>query len=152
MNIEQITSHELASYLNDNEDRVQELLSAFSTDDIFASLVARKEIPEFNVDNLYSGETKINFSHALIALKSGYKVARTGWNGKGMFIYLVKGSEYLSTEMRAEAKEHVIGGSSEVRPVKVNGHIDMKAADGSIVVGWLASQADLLAEDWVLVE
>lgn len=39
-----------------------------------------------------------------------------------------------------------------IYPVKICPHIDMKAADDSYVVGWLASQTDLLAEDWVIVD
>lgn len=94
----------------------------------------------------------MNFGQALDSLKLGSKVAREGWNGKGMFVYLVKGTTVNAEKLRNEAMEHVGHmQQSEDTPVKICGHIDMKAADGSIVVGWLASQTDLLAEDWTIV-
>ncbi|MCQ4363049.1 DUF2829 domain-containing protein [Mycobacterium gordonae] len=91
----------------------------------------------------------MNFGEAIEALKSGEKVARKGWNGKGMFVYFVQGTDIKAVDLRGAALKHV--GYSQESPdsvVKVSGHIDMKAADGSIVVGWLASQTDVLAEDW----
>lgn len=91
----------------------------------------------------------MNFGQAVEALKDGKKVARIGWNGKCMFIYLVSGS--IVNELRGEAAVHV-GQPNEGDAQVINSHIDMKAADGSIVVGWLASQTDILAEDWAVVE
>lgn len=90
----------------------------------------------------------MNFGQALDLLKAGNKVARAGWNGKGMFIYLVRGS--LVNQLRGEAAEHV-GQPAAGDAQAINSHVDMKAADGSIVVGWLASQTDMLAEDWITV-
>ena len=92
----------------------------------------------------------LNFGQAIELLKRGNKLARSGWNGKGMFIYLVRGTEIPSTQLRNEAKEKM--GIDESALIKINPHIDMKAADGSIVIGWLASQTDMMAEDWVIVE
>jgi len=94
----------------------------------------------------------MNFAQALEALKTGKKVARHGWNGKGMFVYLVRGTVLEAFELRNEAETHVGENLPPYSHVKINSHIDMKAADGSIVVGWLASQTDLLAEDWEIVE
>lgn len=74
----------------------------------------------------------MNFGQAIEALKQGKKVARKGWNGKGMFIYLTVVSECDPT-------------------VKINPHIDMKSADDSIVIGWLASQTDIISDDWYIV-
>jgi hypothetical protein len=93
----------------------------------------------------------MNFGQALESLKLGSKVARAGWNGKGMFIYLVRGSILEAHELRKEAEKHVGESLPPFTDVKICSHIDMKAADGSIVVGWLASQTDMLAEDWVVV-
>jgi Protein of unknown function (DUF2829) len=92
----------------------------------------------------------MNFGQALEALKQGKKVARRGWNGKGMFIYLVRGSHIPIESLRNEAKEQLK--NLEQTHVTINGHIDMKSADNSVVVGWLASQTDMLAEDWEIVE
>jgi len=91
-----------------------------------------------------------DFGWALKKLNEGHKVARKGWNGKGMFIYLVRGSILAKSSLRNEAKNHCE--SLPVDSIKVCPHIDMKAADDSIVVGWLASQTDMLSDDWDLVE
>lgn len=85
----------------------------------------------------------MNFGSALEWLKLGEKVSRQGWNGKGMFIYLVKGSTF--TVNRAP----LLGIYPEGTEINYRDHIDMKTADGSCVP-WIASQSDLLAEDWVI--
>lgn len=83
----------------------------------------------------------MNFGHALYYLKRGYKVARTGWNGKNMFIFLHEG--YESNENACFTGNRI----DNCLP-----YICMKAADGNIVSGWLASQTDMLAEDWVVLD
>lgn len=94
-----------------------------------------------------------SFGTALIALKQGKKVARKGWNGKGMFIYYVEPSEVSPADLRGAALKYVGYAQQSIKDkIKIGGHIDMKAADGSIVVGWLASQTDMLAEDWEVIE
>ena len=90
----------------------------------------------------------MDFGEALKALKDGKAVARKGWNGKGMFLTLQNGSEVDGTNMRNEPARKYYGDNK----VKVCPHIDMKAADGTYVVGWLASQTDMLAEDWCIVD
>ena len=84
------------------------------------------------------------FGAALKHLKQGYKVARSGWNGKGMFVFLVPGSVFKVN------RAPLLGIYPEGTEVTYCPHIDMKTADGS-VVPWLASQTDVLAEDWELV-
>jgi len=86
----------------------------------------------------------MNFGQALDALKSGQKVAREGWNGKGMFLFLVPGSTF--TVNRAP----LLGIYPEGTEIQYHAHIDMKTAQG-YVVPWLASQADVLAEDWLII-
>ena len=86
----------------------------------------------------------MNFGDALIALKHGAKVARGGWNGKGMFLFLVPGSVFKVN------RAPLLGIYPECTEIKYCPHIDMKTADGS-VVPWLASQTDALAEDWVVL-
>lgn len=92
----------------------------------------------------------VTFGEALEALKSGKRVARMGWNGKGMFLYLVYGMDGGTTCILKEAPPS--GANCVPECPKIGDHINMKAADGSIVVGWLASQTDMLAEDWVILE
>jgi hypothetical protein len=89
----------------------------------------------------------MDFGMAIIALKRGETVARKGWNEKGMFLTLQAGSEVDGDNMRNEgAKNYYAGCKCRIAP-----HIDMKSADGTYVVGWLASQTDMLAEDWEIV-
>ena len=86
----------------------------------------------------------MNFGEALEALKDGERVAREGWNGKGMWLVLVPSSEVMFTEGSVYHKAGLYGG-------KINAHIDMKTATGEMQPGWLASQTDMLAEDWVVL-
>lgn len=93
-------------------------------------------------------ETTHGFDWAIQQLKAGRKVQRKGWNGKGMFITLQQGSTVDGELMRnAPAKEFYTGKKCNIAP-----HIDMKAADDTYVVGWLASQTDMLADDWQIAE
>lgn len=85
------------------------------------------------------------FPGALVVLKSGKKVARKGWNGKGMYVFLVDGSKFTVNRPPLD-KMFEAGTEIEYRP-----HIDMLAVDGTIGV-WNPSMSDLLAEDWVVVE
>ena len=91
-----------------------------------------------------------SFSWALMRLKEGAKVQRKGWNGKGMFIYLTTETEVPAVNVRPDNAKHLFGNRliEGEATVKFNSHIDMKTADGSVTIGWLASQADMLAEDW----
>lgn len=93
-------------------------------------------------------ETTHGFDWAIQRLKAGEKVQRKGWNGKCMFITLQQGSTVNGSLMRNENAKNFYGQSD----VNICAHIDMKAADGSYVVGWLASQTDMLAEDWMIAE
>jgi len=86
----------------------------------------------------------MNFSMALVLLKEKQRLAREGWNGKGMYIYLVAGSTF------AVNRPPLLGILPEGTEVKYRPHIDMRTADGEYVP-WVASQSDLLAEDWITV-
>ena len=87
----------------------------------------------------------LNFGEALVLLKKGYKVARVGWNGKGMFVFLVPGSRFKVN------RPPLMGIYPEGTEIEYHAHIDMKTAQG-YVVPWTISQTDALAEDWVLVK
>lgn len=86
----------------------------------------------------------MNFSTALIELKEGNKVARAGWNGAGMFIFLVPGSVFQVN------RAPLLGIYPEGTEIIYQPHIDMKTAQET-VVPWLASQSDLLADDWGII-
>lgn len=94
------------------------------------------------------------FGLALEALKLGHRVAREGWNGKGMWLSLsgkagstntIAAEQFWSPHNAWFAKEQ--GGFASVLP-----SITMKTADDKILMGWLASQTDMLAEDWVILD
>jgi hypothetical protein len=99
----------------------------------------------------------MDFSEALKFIKEGEYLQRKGWNGKNMFVYLVGGTLIHTEQLRNEAKKaeevydkNCKGQKVYPKNIQICSHIDMRAADGSIVVGWLASQTDILAEDWQL--
>lgn len=83
----------------------------------------------------------MNFGQAIEALKAGKRVSRAGWNGKGMFLFLVPGSQFKVN------REPLLSIMGEGVVVDYHAHVDMKTAQG-YVVPWLSSQADMLAEDW----
>lgn len=94
----------------------------------------------------------MTFGLAIEALKAGKKVARAGWNGKGMWLSLsCDGTREVAAEnfWSPHNAEHarLNGGKATVLP-----SITMKTASGEILMGWLASQSDMLAEDWSIVE
>jgi hypothetical protein len=89
----------------------------------------------------------MDFGEAIKALKAGERVAREGWNGKGMFLYYVPAASY-------PASRNDLGTMLGMFPddmVPYGAYIAMKTAQNN-VVPWLASQTDVLAEDWVFAE
>ena len=89
----------------------------------------------------------MNFGKALKHLKKGKAVCRQGWNGKGMFLYYV-GSQPLNP---GNPIEEMIAGETGNTMLHQHAHIVMKTVDGG-VVPWLASQTDMLADDWQQIE
>jgi hypothetical protein len=98
------------------------------------------------------------FGQAIGSLKNGFLVRRQGWNGKGMFLFM-RPFDTLPDKMITEQvkslpwnfKEWVRHHPNEEHSRFFTQYICMKAADGSIVNGWLASQTDMLTDDWELV-
>lgn len=95
-------------------------------------------------ENAYQSTSAMTFGHSVEMLKAGHRVARAGWNGKGMFLFLVPGSRFKVN------RAPLLGIYPEGTEIDYHAHIDMKTATGE-VVPWLASQTDVLAEDWQLV-
>lgn len=85
------------------------------------------------------GEATFSFSEAIKYLKRGMKVARKGWNGKKQYIQLASGISYKTADNQIVNCEHDAIGNKAVAFVGTSG----------VQMGWLASQADMLAEDWV---
>lgn len=102
-----------------------------------------RELSQEEIDLMNSVELHLHFEDALYLLKGGAKIARAGWNGKGMFIYLVPADEYPA---RTRAAAQHFGPM-----VPYRAYIAMKTANNE-VVPWVASQSDVLAEDWRVVE
>lgn len=88
----------------------------------------------------------MNFGQAIEAMKEGEKVQRAGWNGKGMWLILVPGSPGVRP---VAGTTYSKAGVTE--PTNINPHIDMYTAQGDMQPGWLASQTDMLADDWQVV-
>lgn len=107
----------------------------------------------------------ISFGQALEAVKNGQMVAREGWNGKGMFIFQRPedsiGIDVVINNIKSlpqSVKDYYASKDSRQHPseqgldkVKFTAYLCMKAADGTIVNGWLASQTDMLADDWIVL-
>ena len=114
----------------------------------YVSWCPKKEFED--VSRPFDGMT---FGDAIEAMKRGKKVARRGWNGKGMWLCVpltngpAKIPYYNFWGKHNVEYAHQNGGTAKVMP-----YVTMKAADGSIVMGWLASQTDMLADDWVVLE
>lgn len=84
----------------------------------------------------------MTFGEAIEELKQGKKVARAGWNGKKQYIELATCISYKNAAGEIINCEHEAIGNKAIAFVGTSG----------IQMGWLASQADMLAEDWILVE
>ena len=89
----------------------------------------------------------MNFGQAIEQMKQGKKVARKGWDGKGMFVVYQKGypDGIPCNEQTAKAFGYEVGSLFKVRP-----YLQMRCADGTHQM-WTASQTDMLAEDWYVL-
>lgn len=101
--------------------------------------------PKDVFDAHYRPVTGLTFGHALEALKIGKAVARDGWNGKGMFVYLVPANSYPA--QTGVAKDHFGEGSK----VPYNAYLALKGVDGTVST-WVPSINDTLAEDWNILD
>jgi len=111
----------------------------------------------------------VDFGTALHEVKNGKLIARKGWNGKGMFVFMRPADElhvsFVAKQIMSlpQGVKDLYwkdcldkdGNERELEKddvVKFTAYLCMKAADGSIVNGWLASQTDILSEDWIILE
>ena len=85
----------------------------------------------------------MNFGLAIEAAKMGKKIARKGWNGKGMYVFLVHGMDFHTNADLSELDD---------QDVEVLDCLVMRTATGAFCPGWLASQTDMLADDWYIVQ
>lgn len=91
---------------------------------------------------ILGGETTFSFGDAIKYVKRGMKVQRKGWNGKNQYIQLATNISYKSSSGDIINCEHEAIGNKAIAFVGTSG----------VQMGWLASQADMLAEDWRFVE
>lgn len=113
-------------------------------------LIATAYVAGYCAGAIGDGSTDgLTFGQAIEKLKQGRKVARKGWNGRGMFLWL-KPAGTIKAEWCKDPMLKVIveknGGE-----IAALGSICMLTAQNEIVSGWVASQADMLSEDWVEV-
>ena len=107
--------------------------------------------PKDVFERAYGPTSGMTFGLALEAMKRGERVARAGWNGKGMWLVLVPGQKDVA--LRAGTPyEKALG---DVPPIEILPHIDMWTVNAhgrrAMLPGWLASQTDMLATDWHIV-
>ena len=84
----------------------------------------------------------MNFGLALEELKKGNNVKRSGWNGKNQYIELAERVSYINSKGELINEGHINIGNKVIAFIGTSG----------VQLGWLASQADMLAEDWELVK
>ena len=101
--------------------------------DIFEAIYDRVDAPTA------IPERQMSFSYAIDALKHGYRIARVGWNGKGMWLVLMHGGSG-----KAQFND---GPSLDLEPC-----IGIMTVQGKLQPGWHPSQLDMLAEDWYILE
>lgn len=97
----------------------------------------------------------LGFDAAIKALKKGKHVSRKGWNGKGMFLFLLEGNEVPKSAIQDPALREVVNQKVEGETFTALPSIRMWTKDSSgreaILTGWLASQTDMLSEDWEIL-
>ena len=84
----------------------------------------------------------MDFGEAIKKVKAGYKIQREGWNGKEQYVELASSISYVNAQGKIVNIEHAAIGNKALAFVGTSG----------VQLGWLASQADMLAEDWKCVE
>lgn len=97
----------------------------------------------------------MDFGEALKALKNGKRVMRSGWNGKGMFIVLMtalKLPPYNTQGTDRKVNDRTAKWIGEDQPLDSQPYLAMYTAQKQWQPGWLASQADMLSEDWEVLE
>ena len=98
--------------------------------------------PKEVFEEAYSPTDNLNFGLAIEAVKKGKKISRAGWNGKGQYVQLATCISYTDPAGAVVNAEHKAIGNQALAFVGTSG----------VQLGWMASQADMLADDWTIVE
>ncbi len=100
-------------------------------------------------------QVNLSYGEALEALKDGKKVSRQGWNGKGMFVFQRPGDTLPKDiipkvkSLPKSVKEYLV---DQDRDIQFLPYLCMWSADKKVVNGWLASQTDMLSNDWCVLD
>ena len=94
----------------------------------------------------------MKFGEAIELAKQGKAVARMGWNGKGMWIGYSPGSPQVPSMQLWGTANRDYAENRPDRMVTILPYLTMRTATGDLLIGWLASQSDMLAADWTEVE
>ena len=95
----------------------------------------------------------MRFGEAIEKALEGKKIARRGWNGKGMYVYFSPGRLILVEDWIARfPSQEMTEAEKERGYVNTMPRLDMVNAQGNRIIGWLASQTDMLIDDWYVVE
>lgn len=98
------------------------------------------------------GEATFGFGDAIKYMKRGLRVARKGWNGKGMYVFYASDFQFGTKADLSEFNPTEDPECTEENKVYVYDCLVLRTADKKLQPGWLASQSDMLAEDWMFVE
>ncbi len=114
--------------------------------------------PKKEFEDTYRRTDNMTFGIAVEMMKAGYRVARAGWNGKGMFVIYVPGAKSMTFQNGtpyARALNFLADPSGNVHEQEILPHFDMYTVnaegDRAMLPGWLASQSDISSEDWCIV-
>lgn len=101
----------------------------------------------------------MTFGDAIERLKKGDKIQRKGWNGKGMYLYLLPYVYLLNEDSEDDVYRQIQQGwlpkimeHPDMREIEYEPCVVMYTAQGKHQPGWLASQADILSEDWITID
>ena len=108
--------------------------------------------PKAIFESTYQGSGNLSFGHAIEYAKLGKKIARTGWNGKNMFVVYMVPVRLPPYNTNSKANDRTAKSIGEYALLDCQPCFAMYNAQKQWVAGWLASQSDMLANDWCVVE
>lgn len=100
--------------------------------------------PREAFDEAYRQTDRMSFGLAIEAMKKGLRVARAGWNGKNMYVFLAESDSFNTMAD--------IGEFQNDENVEISDMLVLRTAQKTLQPGWLATQSDILADDWYIVE
>lgn len=111
--------------------------------------------PSYVFENSYKASGNMSFGHAIEAAKAGYKIHRSGWNGKNMFVVYMPPlylPPFNTQDTHRKVNDRTAKWIGKDKPLCCQPYFAMYTAKEEWVPGRLASQSDMLAEDWMISE